>query len=237
MDVLADLARLEGVPSAMASARDGIDALLRDRGLRRTTPELTAAALLRGAWASGVLEGSASTEDDLREGRADAPAAAALRISTELLSLVPVLRRSPLQAFARLHTLAARGEVPDDLLGRPRDAEAARRLGDLARTLLAPTEAPALVVAAIVHAEVATAEPFESRNGLVARAAERLVIVARGVDPTSLTVPERGHQVRATELATALRGYGTGGRPGVHAWLLHAAEAYIAGAQASPLRD
>ena len=29
---------LEGVPSALAAARDGIDAVLRDRGLRRTAP-------------------------------------------------------------------------------------------------------------------------------------------------------------------------------------------------------
>ena len=33
--------------------------MLRDRGLRRTSPELTAESLLRGAHASAVLEGSA----------------------------------------------------------------------------------------------------------------------------------------------------------------------------------
>ncbi|MBA3991090.1 MAG: oxidoreductase, partial [Propionibacteriales bacterium] len=48
-DAFADVAGLEGVPSAMAAARDGIDALLRDRGLRRTGPDLTSESLLRGA--------------------------------------------------------------------------------------------------------------------------------------------------------------------------------------------
>ncbi len=38
-DPLAPLLRLEGVPSAFAATRDGIDALLRDRGLRRTSSD------------------------------------------------------------------------------------------------------------------------------------------------------------------------------------------------------
>ena len=55
-------------PSAYAAARDGIDAMLRDRGLRRTSPETTAESLLRGAHASAVLEGSASTLEEVRGG-------------------------------------------------------------------------------------------------------------------------------------------------------------------------
>ena len=116
-----------------------------------------------------------------------------MRVSTELLSLVPTLKTAPLQAFARLHTLAGKGVVDDADLGRPRDAEAATRLRDLAATLNAPTDAPALVVAAVAHADIATAAPFVSHNGIVARAVQRLLLVARGVDPTSVTVPEAGH--------------------------------------------
>jgi hypothetical protein len=236
-DPLADLAALEGVSSATAAARDGIDALLRDRGLRRTAPELTAESLLRGAHASAVLGGSGSTLEALRAGDADQTASAALRVSTELLGLVPVLKRSPLQAFARLHTLAAKGVVDDAELGRPHDAAGAERLAGLARLLLAPTRAPALVVAAVVHAELRTVAPFASHNGMVARAAERLVMVTRGVDPTSLTVPEAGHLALRAAYESNLSGYADGAVAGVHAWLLYAAEAFTAGAQASPLRD
>src|SRR5918999_6577220 len=100
-DPLAWLVSLEGVPSAYAAARDGIDAMLRDRGLRRTSPDLTAESLLRGAHASGVLEGSASSLDQVRDGAGDEVVQAALRVSTELLALVPVVNRSPLQALAR----------------------------------------------------------------------------------------------------------------------------------------
>lgn len=221
----------------MAASRDGIDAMLRDRGLRRTTPDLTGESLLRGAHASAVLDGSTSTLEELREGPADETAAAAVRLSTELLGLVPVLGHSPAQAFARLHTLAAKGVVDDAELGRPQHQRGAERLAGLARLLRADTSAPALVVAAVVHAELRTVAPFASHNGIVARAAERLVLVARGVDPTSLTVPEAGHLALRAQYESNLIGYVEGGRNGVHAWLLYAAEAFTAGAQASPLQQ
>ena len=121
-DPLSRLAGLEGVASAMAATRDGIDALLRDRGLRRTSPEQTAESLLRGAHASAVLEGSEDDLDSVRAGGGGPETQAAVRVSTELLSLVPTLKTAPLQAFARLHTLAGKGVVDDADLGRPRDA-------------------------------------------------------------------------------------------------------------------
>ncbi|WP_109507890.1 oxidoreductase [Nocardioides speluncae] len=235
-DPLAWLTSLEGVPSAYAATRDGIDVLLRDRGLRRTSPELTAESLLRGAHASAVLEGSVASVDEIREGTGDQVAQDAVRVSTELLALAPVLERTPLQALARIHAVAATGSLDDDRLGRPRDAEAAHRLQGLASLLLAQTAAPALMVAAIVHADLATAEPFPSHNGIVARAAERLVLVARGVDEKSLLVPEAGHLALRSAYESNLRGYREGGRKGVHAWALYAAEAYSAAAEASPLK-
>jgi hypothetical protein len=235
-DPLARLTALEGVASAMAATRDGIDAMLRDRGLRRTTPDLTGESLLRGAHASAVLEGSTAGLEQVREGSDDPVALAALRVSAELLGLQPTLGTAPLQALARIHTLAAKGEVPDTDLGRPRDADSAQRLRDLGATLSATTQAPALVVAAVAHAEVAAAAPFVSHNGIVARAVERLLLVARGVDAKSLVVPEAGHLALRPQYESNLRGYAEGGAEGVHAWLLYAAEAYAAGAEASPLK-
>ncbi len=234
-DPLSRLASLEGVPSAYAAARDGIDVMLRDRGLRRTSPETTAESLLRGAHASAVLEGSATTLPEVRAGEGDEVAADSVRVSVELLSLAPALTRSPLQALARIHALAA-AAAPEDRRGRPRDAASADRLRGVGDLLTAPTTAPALLVAAIVHAELATAAPFDSHNGIVARAAERLVLVARGVDEKSLVVPEAGHLALRAAYESNLRGYRDGGSAGVQAWLLYAAEAYAAGAEASPLR-
>lgn len=229
-DPLAWLTELEGVPSGFASTRDGIDVLLRDRGLRRSTPEQTAESLLRGAHASAVLEGSTSSLEEVRAGSGDAIAQASLRVSTQLLALVPVLGRSPLQAFARVHSLTA-GASP----GQPVSVEAAGRLQSLSRTLLG-TSVPALLVAALLHADLATSAPFADHNGIVARAVERLVLVSRGVDPASLVVPEAGHLALRAEYESNLRGYRDGGRGGLRSWLLYAAEAQAKGAEASPLR-
>ncbi|MCD6640705.1 MAG: oxidoreductase, partial [Nocardioides sp.] len=172
-DPLAWINDLEGVPSAFAAARDGIDALLRDRGLRRTTPEMTAASLLKGAHASAVLEGSSSTLEEVTEGGGDEIAQDAVRLSASMLALAPLLKTAPLQAIARLHAVAGQGVLPAEELGRPRDAASADRLQAVAQMLLASTGTPALVVAAIAHADVATAAPFASHNGIVARALER----------------------------------------------------------------
>ena len=226
-DPLAWLSELDGVPSAFAATRDGIDVMLRDRGLRRTAPEQTAESLLVGAHASAVLEGSESSLEDVRAGSGDPLALAAVRASTEVLSLVPVIGRSPLQTLARLHVLAGGN-------GAPGSAEGAARLQSLSRTLLA-TKAPALLVAAVVHGELLAARPFGTGDGLVARAAERLVLVARGVDPASLVVPEAGHLALRPAYESNLRGYRDGGPAGVHSWLLYAAEAQARGAEESPL--
>jgi hypothetical protein len=263
----------------MAAARDGIDVLLRDRGLRRTPAAATADSLLRGAHASAVLAGSASSFADVAAGAGDEVAQAAVRVSTELLGLVPVVRRSPLQAFARVHAVAATGSArgsaaasgspgvaagasggvfvpgaggdpsapgagapdvagPSGAAGRPRDAASAQRLQEVGRWLLARDPAvPALVLAAVVHAELATGSPFGSFDGILARAVERLVLVASGVDEKSLVVPEAGHLAHRAAYESNLRAWAAGTPSGRHAWLLYAAEAYAAGAEASPLRD
>jgi hypothetical protein len=234
-DPLAHLVSLDGVPSAYAAARDGIDSVLRDRGPRRTSPETTAESLLRGAHASAMLEGSVSTLREVREGAGDGTANDAVRVSTELLGLAPVLNRSPLQALARVHAVAA-ARLSAGGRGRPRDAEGASRLRGVAGLLSATTTAPALLLAAVVHAELITAAPFGSHNGIVARAVERLLLASRGVDEKSLTVPEAGHLALRAAYESNLRGYATGGPAGTHSWLLYAAEAYAAGAEASPLR-
>ena len=86
-DPLAWLTELEGVRSAYAGTRDGIDVMLRDRGLRRTSPEMTAESLLRGAHASAVLEGSSASIEQVREGAGDEIATDAVRLSASMLAL------------------------------------------------------------------------------------------------------------------------------------------------------
>jgi hypothetical protein len=230
------LQSLDGVPSAYAGARDGIDVVLRDRGLRKTGPEMTGESLLRGAHASAVLEGSGSSLAQVRAGEGDEIARDAVRLSTELLGLAPALRSQPLQALARIHALAAGSSLPQERLGRPRDADSAQLLRAIAELISTPSDAPALGIAAVAHADLATFAPFPSHNGIVARAVERLVLVARGVDEKSLIVPEAAHLALRAEYESNLRGWGSGTPAGRLAWLLYSAEAYSAATEASPLR-
>jgi hypothetical protein len=252
-DVFQPLAALEGVGSAARAARDAVDVLLRDRGLRKVGSDVTAEALLRGAHASAALAGSPATLDDVRRGAADGLASGAVRMTGELMALAPQVDTAPVQVWTRLHQLAAvdlgpdfqlghlrtsREPIPDDVPGLPPAPPADEmweRLSALAQNLTRPTAAPGLVVAAIVHAELAVLRPFPTANGLVARAAERCLLVARGIDPVAVTVPEVGHFALATSYAPGLTDYTARGLTGVRDWLLRSCEVVSLGAERSPL--
>jgi Fic family protein len=100
--------------------------------------------------------------------------------------------------------------------------------------MLAGTGAPALVQAAVVHGELLALRPFGSMNGLVARAAQRVVLVASGLDPKSVCPAEVGlAELGAEAYARALEGYASGTPEGVAAWIGHCAEAVTLGARES----
>ncbi len=235
-DPLAPLMRLPGVEDAVLAARAQVDRLLGERLLRRRSAEVSVEAGLRCVRASAALDGHDVTLDALRDGSAvdDPVVQGALRVSAELGSLGPVLDRAPMQALARLHVLAASGLVARERLGRPRitgdpSPEAvSRRLATLADVIAAPTAASAVVVAAVVHGEMLALRPFDDGNGLVARAAARLVLISRGVDPKAVTAPDVGHAADAAAYAEAAARFAAGD---VTPWLLHCAGALAAGAQ------
>lgn len=234
-DPFVQAAALDGVRSAFAGTRDGIDLLLRDRGLRKISSADTTRSLLLGAAATASLEGVDIDPADLAAGGGDATARAALRLSTELLALVPVWRTVPLQAIARIHAMAAAGSVDDEVLGRPSNPAGAERLAAFARQVARPTTAPALIVAALSHAEIATSGAFSSHAGVVGRAVERLVVVERGVDPASVIVPEAGHAEAPDAYRSALSAYARGDEAGLIQWLRYASLSFNRAAEASPL--
>lgn len=176
------------VAAAVATARDALALLHRHPVNRRGWPRTSAAASVRAARASAVLDGGDASVDPTADTVTDPVLAGALRVSAAIGSLVSVWERSPLQALARLHTEAAADLVTDqDLLGRP--VRFADRLTGLAAAVAAdPWPAPVLV--AVVHVELLTLRPFGSADGVVARGAARLVALATGLDPHGLGVPE-----------------------------------------------
>lgn len=226
-DPLADLARLEGVPAAVAAARAAVDVVLRDRGLRRVSREQSASALLSGARASAAL----SDEPDRW-------LAGSVRLSSELLALSELIRTAPGQAMARAHVLVASGEVSEAELGRVSPlAGVSDRLQALATLLCGATRAPGVVLAAVAHAEVATAKPFGTADAVVARAVEHMVLISTGVDPQAALLPEAGHLALRESYLSGLAGYQTASVPGVRDWIVHCAQALAHGAEVSPLAE
>ena len=203
------------------------------RVLRRQSAAVSSESALRGARASAALAGAEVSLADLRAGgTADPTVQGALRVVGGLGTLVTVWEQAPLQALARLHVLAGAGSVPTDRLGRPGGSPVvAARLRGLADLLAGGTQVPGTLLAAVVHGELATLAPFGGADDLVARAAERLTLVTRGVDPKAVGVPEVGHLERAEDYRSALAGYATGSAEGVAGWLRHCAVAVELGAR------
>ncbi|MGW1743192.1 oxidoreductase [Nocardia sp. NPDC001965] len=235
-DPLAPLIELPGVRAAADKARDALAEVHRHRANRRGWATTAAEASVRAARSSAALEGG-STELPADGAIADPILAGALRVGQALdgdalRNLVGIWDRAPLQALARLHLLAAADLVDDENeLGRPRaDGGVARRLDVLAQTLLT-TSAPAPVTAAVVHGELLTLKPFGSADGVVARAASRLVTVSSGLDPRSLGVPEVFWLRRRQAYLDAAAGFGSGTAEGVGGWVLFCCGALEDGAR------
>jgi hypothetical protein len=196
-----------------------------------------------------LMSGARAWPDELDPGLRTLKGAVAATAESE--RVVGLVRTAPLQALARLHVAAASPVVADDRLGRPRiDDEGCTELVDLGPAPEPPVVAarlaslsdvivaaagsnrvPAAVVAALVHAEIASIRPFVHGNGLVARAMERAVVQARWLDATGVAVPEAGHVAGGgPAYLGSLAAYARGDAAGVGLWLAQAGEAYVRGA-------
>ena len=224
-DPFSAVAALSGVGVAAAHARDAIDVLLRQPAIRSNAAGVAAESAVRGARESAALDGAMAKnlDDPLVQG--------ALRATSDVPRLAGIWRRAPGQALARIHLLVAKDLAAAETLGRPRDDIDRARFVQLLRLSAAPTAAPAVVVAALVHGELATIAPFGVADGVTARAAERVVLVARGVDTKAVSVPEAGHAALARAYQPLLEEYATGRPDGVSAWVRHCCEAYARGAE------
>lgn len=259
-DSLISLSTLPGVAEATDAARQACTTLRWHQALRRRIPEAAAESRVRGARASAVLDGAEMDLDlvrDLMRGATAWPETldpleevvqGAARVTAETENIASMVISAPSQALARVHTAAAGHLLPESQIGRPRkvgeisreftdlgpapdETVVRQRLSGIVELLLNARDAPALVVAALVHAEIATVRPFVRGNGLVARAMERAVIQASGLDPTGVAVVELGHGAGGgAAYLGALAAYGSGTPQGVALWLTHCAQAVVAGA-------
>jgi hypothetical protein len=214
---LGALLDLPDVADALTQARTAVDAFLDGQMRRRIA--VAAEASLRSAVASAALEGHRYDVEEVRAGTVTDPVVqGALRVSEALPGLVEAWRSAPRQALARLHTLAARGSVAAEALGRP--SPVSPRLDLLVGVILTPG-APALLRACVVHGELLALGPFAGPNGLVARAAARLTLIADGLDPGGLLAPEVAHLAREPEYVGCANAFATGTPDGLRAWIRH----------------
>lgn len=248
------LLELPGVAEGVDAAREACTRLRWHEAMRRRADECAVESRVQGAHASAALEGAEWPVDWVREAMAgvrpwsedpdpvEPVVRGAVRATEEAAHLESLTASAPSQVLARLHLAAVRGVVADVDAGRPRHAgepvreltelgdpppaeAVAPRLTGLTQVLTAPPEVPAVLVAAVAHAEVAVVRPFVRGNGLVARALERAVVRSRGLDPLGVAVVEAGHRPGGgVEYHGALAAYAGGTPEGVALWLRHAAE-------------
>ncbi|MEV6274427.1 oxidoreductase [Nocardia sp. NPDC051832] len=225
-DPLQPLVDLPGVRDAADRARDALAAVHRHKANRRGWPTTAAEAAVRAARSSAAIDGGSTGLPSVDGVVEDPILAGSLRVgqaldADALRNLAGTWQRAPLQALARLHLLAAADLVSDEtLLGRPRTAPGvAERLDLLAQTVQA-TRAPAPVIAAVVHGELLALQPFGTADGVVARAASRLVTVSSGLDPHSLGVPEVFWLRRRQAYLDAAAAFSTGDADAVGGWVI-----------------
>jgi Fic family protein len=253
------LSVLPGVPEATDAARAACTELRWHQALRRRIPAAAAESRVRGARASAALDGvevDVAVVRDLMRGATawpenpdplEAVLQGAVQATAETEHIRALVVTAPSQALARIHAAAAARLLPQSQVGRPRQAGqisreftdlgpapdeivVRQRLSGIVELLLGASDAPAVVVAALVHAEIATVRPFVRGNGLVARAMERAVIQVSGLDPTGVAVTEVGHGAGGgAAYLGALAAYGSGSPQGVALWIRHCAQAIVAG--------
>lgn len=121
----------------------------------------------------------------------------------------------------------------------PSAEESAARLDQLSQLLAARAEGaaggtPALVVAAVVHGELLALRPFGEHNGVIARAAQRIVLIAEGLDPKAICPAEVGFaELGTAAYRQALLGYLGGTPDGMARWIAHCGAALRLGVRES----
>ncbi len=233
-DPLSPLLALPGVAEAAEETRAALGRAHRHRANLRGWPVTAAEASLRAARASSVLDGGVLQLDE--NASSDPVFAGSLRVAQALEggsgTLIGVWRRAPLQALARLHSLAAADLVDEDQLGRPRATpEISPRLDLMTRLVTGGSSAPAPVLAAVAHGEMLALGAFGSADGVVARAVSRLVSIATGLDPHGLAVPEVYWMRRAADYRKAAESFAGGTERGLTEWLLLSCRAMQEGAR------
>jgi hypothetical protein len=201
--------RLDGSPIAQAPTPAAVAAA------RATVDAAAVEDPRRGTWFDAMRAFDGVDPDDPEAAAADASVHAleydGVVAAATADDLAPELLVDPVPALAELHRRLTLHLVTPDRAGQLRRAaqavhdasngrilyftvepeQVATELEELCRWLTdAGPRAEGLLVAGVVHLELLRIHPFDAANGRLARAAARLVLRARGLDPHRLATPE-----------------------------------------------
>ncbi|SES06402.1 hypothetical protein CCYS_01435 [Corynebacterium cystitidis DSM 20524] len=190
---------LGDVPSLVGEATSTIARAHRRPAALRRAGVIVSESVLRGAKLSALLDGE-EIETHISPYAMLSPETAEAAART--------FRRAPAQVFARLD-VAAGGP------GRSLADDGPARLTALARLITGSGGSggsaldDGLVLAAVVHCEIVGRELFGPRSGVVGRVAARCVLLASGVDPLGIAVPETYYHRHKADYAAVARGWAT----------------------------
>lgn len=162
----------------------------------------------QGTWAEAMgMVGVAGEDKDTLQ----ALEYAGVRAALDADDLAAPLLERPQQALVLLHRRLTRGLVPDERAGKPRTSRQAvsdRSTGRVIFFAPEPSQVPGrlamlagwlasagsrehgVITSGIAHHELLVTHPYDAANGRMARAAARLVLRARDLDPDGLTAAE-----------------------------------------------
>ena len=240
VDPLSNLLAIPGVASDCEITLKAIDELMWNRTVRRHKDALIPYTRRISGFATAALDGAQMPKDPTMEPEVSPMGSLSdqgLLVTAEADLQRLAFRTEPLKVLARLHTFVSTEEDR----GRPRttnDVNDPLRLGNLPPhevlqermsqlvDLVIKSKASSILVAAIVHAELATLRPFSQGSYLVARASTRLILAARDVDNDGLVMSEYGaFLLGRPAYVKALTGYISGTQEGVAAWVAWQGEA------------
>jgi fido (protein-threonine AMPylation protein) len=197
----------------------------------------------RGTWLDAMRVLEEPSDDQVR-----ALEVLGVHAADDADDLVDGLLSDPAATLAMLHRRLTRGLVAADRAGQPRVSEQAVHDGRTGRVLYftsEPHEVPGelnlldawmastgarehgLIASGVLHLEILRIHPFDAANGRLARAAARLVLRARGLDPDHLAVPEPS--LAADPLGYAEEVARTRRRRDLTIWLERWGDAVVAG--------
>lgn len=247
-DSLFSLAQHEPIAQICDETRQAIDELMWNRTLRNKDDDFITFLRRSSGYASAAIDGAAMPDDPAREPDSSAMGMLAqhgLMITAMADTMGNVFTNSPAQVWARLHSLISEDEdrgtprTSDDVndplrLGNlPSAQEARERMRHLGEQLVT-SEAPAVLLSAIAHAEISVTQPFIYGSHLIARATARMVLAARKLDEKGVTAPEIGWYLQGRpSYVTALKQYQTGTLEGVTEFVKWHCEGVQRGIQAT----